>query len=290
MNKIAFVLACLACAGLGRRVQSSASAEQAGAEGAGALANLLLASGSDSAFNPSAPGVGTLSRRQALLAVPAAALLLPSAAQAAIPTIKFVGSYIDPFHPGCERKLKVDGKDAVITGTDEVGGPTWSVKAKVSDTGLLVDFSPKGGPTEVPAEWLGDAFKFPDGNVWSKITDRYRHLLSRCCGPLQYLTKTLMMMILVKKRKLQIRVGSSYYDLNKIGSQYKIFVSKAGVSIDGSEGLGKEKWQANGYFVGPGEIEFDKGGTKFRAKWNGDGMKFEDGTQWSEQRIASVPR
>mmetsp|Transcript_157968 Transcript_157968/g.294693 ORF Transcript_157968/g.294693 Transcript_157968/m.294693 type:complete len:265 (-) Transcript_157968:52-846(-) len=264
MNKIAFVLACLACAGLGRRVQSSASGEQAGAEGAGALANLLLASGSDSAFNPSAPGAGTLSRRQALLAVPAAALLLPNAAQAAIPTIKFVGSYIDPFHPGCERKLKVDGKDAVITGTDEVGGPTWSVKAKVSDTGLLVDFSPKGGPTEVPAEWLGDAFKFPDGNVWSKITDRYR--------------------------KLQIRVGSSYYDLNKIGSQYKIFVSKAGVSIDGSEGLGKEKWQANGYFVGPGEIEFDKGGTKFRAKWNGDGMKFEDGTQWSEQRIASVPR
>ena len=82
--------------------------------------------------------------------------------------IRFAGSYSDPNHPGCPRKVKLAGKNAVIIGSDE-DGKAWKVKAEVSGRRLLIDFTPKGGPADVVATWTGLGLSFPDGNVWTKV-------------------------------------------------------------------------------------------------------------------------
>ena len=55
----------------------------------------------------------------------------------------------------------------ICTGADEDGKP-WRVKGQVGGSRLLIDFSPKGGPTDVIATWNGIGLVFPDGNVWTK--------------------------------------------------------------------------------------------------------------------------
>jgi len=72
MNKVAVVLACLACVGHGHQVQTSPRSK--------ALAQLLLASNPEDAFKPSTPG--GLNRRD-LIARAGAGLAALSAAQAA---------------------------------------------------------------------------------------------------------------------------------------------------------------------------------------------------------------
>mmetsp|Transcript_28364 Transcript_28364/g.52018 ORF Transcript_28364/g.52018 Transcript_28364/m.52018 type:complete len:147 (+) Transcript_28364:85-525(+) len=59
MQKVAIVLSCLACAGLGQRMQSSL--EQS--EDTRALARFLLAANAASGFNPSVPGARSPSLR-----------------------------------------------------------------------------------------------------------------------------------------------------------------------------------------------------------------------------------
>ena len=81
--------------------------------------------------------------------------------------IRFGGTYTDPLHPGCPRKVLLQGGGAQITGADEDGKP-FKLKAEVSGKALYIDFSPKGGPSSVRAEWTGLGLAFPDGNVWSK--------------------------------------------------------------------------------------------------------------------------
>ncbi|CAJ1353815.1 unnamed protein product [Effrenium voratum] len=105
-------------------------------------------------------------------------------AQAAI--ARWSGIYDDPKHPGCEREIRKDGDEFVISGTSATDGskacaedaPTkkWYLIGKPSGGGfggpsdeLLVDFSPKGGPKDALAKWDGDGIVFPDGNRWSKI-------------------------------------------------------------------------------------------------------------------------
>eukprot|EP00440_Ansanella_granifera_P012245 gb/GFBE01013313.1/.p1 GENE.gb/GFBE01013313.1/~~gb/GFBE01013313.1/.p1 ORF type:complete len:196 (+),score=38.53 gb/GFBE01013313.1/:1-588(+) len=110
-------------------------------------------------------------------------------AQSAWAAARWSGIYDDPKHPGCERKITMDGADFVISGTSsrdgskscEPGSPvkTWvlvatkpgktdDVMAGPSDT-LLIDFSKKGGPKDAVAKWDGDGILFPDGNKWTKI-------------------------------------------------------------------------------------------------------------------------
>merc|ERR1712199_108976 len=83
----------------------------------------------------------------------------------------FVGKYTDPAHEGCERTISyIGGRSYQIDGADEDMKPWKVVGSRAGSAVLTVDFSPKGGPTAVPATQLpltGD-LKFPDGNVWKK--------------------------------------------------------------------------------------------------------------------------
>jgi hypothetical protein len=81
--------------------------------------------------------------------------------------VRIGGTYSDPNHPGCKRKVTLAGSAAIIDGSDE-DGKAWRVKGEVRGKYVLIDFSPKGGPTDVIAEWNGLGLAFPDGNVWVK--------------------------------------------------------------------------------------------------------------------------
>ena len=82
--------------------------------------------------------------------------------------IRFAGTYKDPAFPDLPRKLILAGTNVIVTGKDEAGGKEWKVKGKPYGKALVLDFSPKGGPTEVVARWNGLGLAFEDGNIWSK--------------------------------------------------------------------------------------------------------------------------
>jgi len=93
---------------------------------------------------------------------------------------KWEGNFDDPNHPGCKRQISiVFGEVVQIDGADGEPGckkgsgrqNRWKLKAKLpSPEGpLLVDFSPKGGPSDVKGEWKDGGIVFPDGNKWTKI-------------------------------------------------------------------------------------------------------------------------
>lgn len=92
--------------------------------------------------------------------------------------IDYSGTFDDPNHPNCIRRIENIGKIATIEGTD--GNPDCKPNGKgvdefqllgaVEDGELIVDFSPKGGPKQVVAKWEGGdkpGIKFPDGNKWT---------------------------------------------------------------------------------------------------------------------------
>uniref|UniRef100_A0A7S0LB73 Uncharacterized protein n=1 Tax=Coccolithus braarudii TaxID=221442 RepID=A0A7S0LB73_9EUKA len=81
--------------------------------------------------------------------------------------VRIGGSYADPNHPGCKRKVTLAGSAAIIDGADEDGNK-WRVRGEARGKYLLVDFTPKGGPAGVLVEWNGLGLVFPDGNVWIK--------------------------------------------------------------------------------------------------------------------------
>eukprot|EP00933_Yihiella_yeosuensis_P051567 TRINITY_DN4952_c0_g1_i3.p2 TRINITY_DN4952_c0_g1~~TRINITY_DN4952_c0_g1_i3.p2 ORF type:complete len:103 (+),score=18.93 TRINITY_DN4952_c0_g1_i3:335-643(+) len=91
----------------------------------------------------------------------------------------WTGRYLDPQHPGCKREIQVTGKGLIVYGAD--GNPgclkgglltRWELEKKYSpgSDALLIDFSPKGGPKDVPAKYIAEgdfgALLFPDGNKW----------------------------------------------------------------------------------------------------------------------------
>merc|ERR1719201_46503 len=83
--------------------------------------------------------------------------------------VRLNGEYSDAGHPGCFRKVVVQGGAAIITGADEDGKP-WKVRGKVEGATILVDFSSKGGPKDVVAKAVaGVGLVFPDGNKWTKL-------------------------------------------------------------------------------------------------------------------------
>merc|ERR1719472_423057 len=85
-----------------------------------------------------------------------------------IPEIRVAGTWNDAAHPGCTRKIAVNGSKAFISGADE-DGKKWKVTGEVKGKSIIVDFTPKGGPADIEAKYvIGKGLVFPDGNVWSK--------------------------------------------------------------------------------------------------------------------------
>jgi hypothetical protein len=84
----------------------------------------------------------------------------------------FQGEYTDPFHPGCLRKITVEGKKVTIIGSDDVDSKKiWKLNAVEEKAGeILVDFSPKGGPKDLLGKYSLDKnrIEWPDGNAWTK--------------------------------------------------------------------------------------------------------------------------
>ena len=84
--------------------------------------------------------------------------------------VRFAGTYDDPQHPGCTRKVVLAGGNVIVTGTDEVGGKPWKIKGQTYTEykAVVLDFRPKGGPADVIARWNGLGLVFDDGNVWTR--------------------------------------------------------------------------------------------------------------------------
>ena len=117
----------------------------------------------------------------------------------------YTGDYDDPNHPGCLRQVKVVGAPIKGDGTrspypvveikgwdgprdgskscegglrPEQRSDLWTVTGQLKTrTDAVLDFSSKGGPTNLAAQWDGSGIVFPDGNKWTKVEygtpDRY---------------------------------------------------------------------------------------------------------------------
>lgn len=98
--------------------------------------------------------------------------------------------YSDPNHPGCPRKLRVEGSARVVlTGADQIEGakdckdgkhgPTFEIKGHMDGKDLHMDFSPKGGPKDLTGEFSSDIFTrdghveidWEDGNRWRELRE-----------------------------------------------------------------------------------------------------------------------
>uniref|UniRef100_A0A7S0GII3 Uncharacterized protein n=1 Tax=Proboscia inermis TaxID=420281 RepID=A0A7S0GII3_9STRA len=105
----------------------------------------------------------------------------------------FTGDYEDPQHPGCLRQVKIVGAPlkgdgtrspvpvVEVTGYDGKGdsgmckdrperSDLWKVTGKLlAQDKAVIDFSPKGGPSDLVGKWDAGGIVFPDGNKWIKI-------------------------------------------------------------------------------------------------------------------------
>ena len=99
------------------------------------------------------------------------------------PSVKFTGVYSDPNHPGCPRTIEptgavhaeVRGDDPTPPATacqgtnDEHWGP---LEAFITDDTIVVDFSPKGGPSDLTGNYVEVdgtyGIRWTDGNFWPK--------------------------------------------------------------------------------------------------------------------------
>jgi len=112
----------------------------------------------------------------AVSSVAAASVLLLAQPTLAAGSV-FEGQYSDPFHPGCLRKVEADGN---ISGTDGTPGclngepqKAWELKGVIDEDGqrIFIDFQPKGGPKDLTGVWTAEGIRFPDGNLWKKISN-----------------------------------------------------------------------------------------------------------------------
>ena len=81
--------------------------------------------------------------------------------------IRLGGSYNDPTHNGMKRKVTLAGSKAILDGADE-DGKSWRVMGEVRGKYMLFDFTPKGGPKSVIAEYDGVGLKLSSGEFWTK--------------------------------------------------------------------------------------------------------------------------
>jgi len=185
-------------------------------------------------------------------------------------TLRLSGTYSDPMHPDCTRIIKPEGIGIVITGTDEVGGPQWKVYGKVKGDDVVIDFSPKGGPSEVLARFTGVSeeydnpteatFKFPDGNVWTRVNQR--------------------------EKTNALRFAGSYVQGKRAGVdalKRKVAMSGFNAIVTGQDEVGGPEWKCKGKVDGDKlVIDFSsKGGSQaVVAQKTAKGLEFQDGTVW----------
>jgi len=83
------------------------------------------------------------------------------------------GLYADPEHPGMERRVyAMESGSLMIKGTDD-GNNYWVLTGKPKEDTVHIDFSPKGGPTDLAGKWDGSGLVFPDGNKWTKVVNAF---------------------------------------------------------------------------------------------------------------------
>ena len=93
-------------------------------------------------------------------------------------TNEFVGNYLDPNHPGCVRTIKaISLTEIAVTGLDGAAGGACNGKddkkwgpldGKVTGDTIVIDFSPKGGPSDLTGTWTPaqKRITWADGNYW----------------------------------------------------------------------------------------------------------------------------
>jgi len=92
---------------------------------------------------------------------------------------RFEGAFSDPNHPGDGRNIVVvvDGKEADIsvtgddTNSDGEQVPWGPLPCSVDGVTITVDFSSKGGPSNLEGAWDAEmgAIVWQDGNAWTKL-------------------------------------------------------------------------------------------------------------------------
>jgi len=92
-------------------------------------------------------------------------------------TSDFAGTFSDPKHPEGWRMIAAVGfNETIVVGVDDPTRPGWWTKGTLvkdfNKAKLLVDFSKKTGGKVglLTAETVEKGIKFPDGNVWSRIS------------------------------------------------------------------------------------------------------------------------
>ena len=98
----------------------------------------------------------------------------------------FLGTYSDPNHPDCFRLIsEYENGTTIVTGADNANGDGYSCSgisrsevdfwgplfATISDdTSISVDFSPKGGPSDLAGTYdtTTNIINWSDGNTWTK--------------------------------------------------------------------------------------------------------------------------
>ena len=95
----------------------------------------------------------------------------------------FAGNYSDPNHPDCARRIAFETtSSARVFGADAAGGeavscdgetdlPWGPLPATVNGAQIVVDFSSKGGPSNLTGKYdeVQDKINWQDGNAWTKI-------------------------------------------------------------------------------------------------------------------------
>lgn len=92
----------------------------------------------------------------------------------------FAGDYSDPNHPSCPRIIDSETSDsASVQGADASSGEGYScdgstdeswgpLPAKISGSTIIVDFSSKGGPSDLTGVYSNNGITWEDGNTWTK--------------------------------------------------------------------------------------------------------------------------
>lgn len=90
---------------------------------------------------------------------------------------KFSGEYSDPNHPDCPREIYSETRGtALVIGSDSALGDgyacdgttdvSWGpLSAIIDGDDITVDFSPKGGPSDLGGEKSSDDIIWDDGNL-----------------------------------------------------------------------------------------------------------------------------
>ncbi|CAE7504745.1 unnamed protein product [Symbiodinium natans] len=126
-------------------------------------------------------GSRALPRRAAVFGSAGALASSPSSVRALPGSPRFAGTYDDPAFPGCPREIVPQGRDVIVRGVDgpaaDCAGKAWQATGRrgrgMPDTlqpnELLLDFSARGGPSDVIAVWVpGLGLRFPDGSEWRR--------------------------------------------------------------------------------------------------------------------------